>query len=158
VYKPFTQIHTPKTLQKHFTGVWPHTNVAEILCQCDKTQPHTSLKMQEAITKLRWTFLPQHHTAQILLPQISTSLEPWKTQSAGKVWEWWSYWRSGSECKILVQEGDRCSYFLLTQGCWSWQKLCQKMRSSYVTSTSKELYNKILAINHSVAEHFAQSS
>jgi hypothetical protein len=34
--------------------------------------------------KHRWTFPPHHHTGQILLPQISTSLEPSKTPAIRK--------------------------------------------------------------------------
>jgi hypothetical protein len=70
-----------KTLQKRFRRVRPHRNVAEILLQHDIARPHTS--PQKAITELG-LFFPTHHTAQILLPQISTSLKPSKMPSVGK--------------------------------------------------------------------------
>jgi hypothetical protein len=71
---------TLKNLQKHLRRVRPHKIVAEIL---QHTTTHTSLKTQEAIKKLR-LFFPTRSTAQILLPQISTSLEPSKMSSMGK--------------------------------------------------------------------------
>jgi hypothetical protein len=52
----------------------------------------------------------------------------------------------------LVQEGDRCSCFLLVQGYWSRWSLCIKTSfvihpSSYPISMLKELFNKLLTTN-----------
>jgi histone-lysine N-methyltransferase SETMAR len=38
--------------------LWSNKYVAEILLQHDNARPHTSLKIQETITKLEWNFLP----------------------------------------------------------------------------------------------------
>jgi len=65
---------TFKALQKHFRRVSPHKNVAEILQQ-DSAWSHT-FENTEAITELGRTVSPTHHSAQMLLPMISTSLEP----------------------------------------------------------------------------------
>jgi hypothetical protein len=59
----------------------------------------------------------------------------------------------------LLQDGDACSYFLLGQGCWSWWRLCTKMRSvenisSYHMSMFKEFYNKLLAIKKPCCKFF----
>jgi histone-lysine N-methyltransferase SETMAR len=51
-------IQTLKNLQKRLRRVRPHKNVAEILLQHDNARSHTSVKTQEAITKLGWTVLP----------------------------------------------------------------------------------------------------
>jgi hypothetical protein len=44
-------IETRKNLQKRLRRVRPHKNFAEILRQHDNARPHTSFKLQEAITK-----------------------------------------------------------------------------------------------------------
>jgi len=74
-------IPTLKILQKRFRMVGPHRNVVMFL-QLQRTQTHTSLKTREAIAKLGLSFT--HHTAQILLLQMSTSLQPSKMPSVGK--------------------------------------------------------------------------
>jgi len=69
------------------------------------------------------------------------------------IWKSWrGYWRSGSTKLKLVQEGNSCSCFSLTQDCWSSWWLCTKMKcviniSSYPMHMFKELHNKLLAMN-----------
>ncbi|GFG38062.1 hypothetical protein Cfor_10642 [Coptotermes formosanus] len=60
-------IQTPITLQKHFRRVQTSKNVAEILLECN-TQPHTSLKTQEAIIKFGWTVFPHPPYSPDLVP------------------------------------------------------------------------------------------
>jgi len=76
-------IQTLKTLHQLAKRVKPHKNVTEILQQ-DNALSHTTLKTQEAITKLGQLFVPTHHTAQTLYPWISTSLKPPKMPSVAK--------------------------------------------------------------------------
>jgi hypothetical protein len=54
----------------------------------------------------------------------------------GKAWEWWQgYWKN-EEMSVSTkfrltgrgQEEERCSCFLLVHCCWSWWRLCRKMR------------------------------
>jgi len=80
-----SDLHIPtlKTLQKRFRMVGPLRNVAVMFLQLQRTRPHTSLKTREAIAKLGLSFF-SHHTAQILLLQMSTSLQPSKMPSVGK--------------------------------------------------------------------------
>jgi len=59
---------TLKTLQKRFTEVRPHKNVADILLQNGHTQVPKNRKQSE---KSKGQFFPIHHTAQVLLVQIS---------------------------------------------------------------------------------------
>jgi hypothetical protein len=51
--------------------------------QLHSTRKHRSLKRREAIAKLGLFFFT-HHIAQILLLQMSTSLQPSKMASVGK--------------------------------------------------------------------------
>jgi len=75
-------IQTFEALQKHFRRVSPHKNVAELLQQ-DSAWSHT-FENTAAITELGWTASPTNYSAQMLLPTISTSLEPSKMPSMSK--------------------------------------------------------------------------
>jgi hypothetical protein len=77
-------IQTSKTLQKHFTRVQPHKNVARILLQHKSTTTNKFEKNRKQSQNSDGLFCTHHHTPQILLPQISTSLEPSKMPSVGK--------------------------------------------------------------------------
>lgn len=73
---------------------------------------------------------------------------PWEN-----LWKSWrGYWRSGCTKFKLVQEGNRCSCFSLTQGCWNSSRLRTSMKCvinaySYPMHVFKELHNKLLATN-----------
>jgi len=75
-------IQTFEALQKYFRRISPHKNFAEIFQQ-DSACSHTFENI-EAITELGRTVSPIHHSVQMLLPVISTSLEPSKMPSMGK--------------------------------------------------------------------------
>jgi hypothetical protein len=60
-----------RTFQESLTS---QKNDPEILPQHNQARPHKSFENQEAIKILGWTVLNVHHTVQILLLQISTSL------------------------------------------------------------------------------------
>jgi hypothetical protein len=94
-----------------------------------------------------------HHTAQILFPEIFTSMQPSKMPSVGKGLGMMTSWRNDEVAKIkikLMQEGDRRSCFSLAQGCWSWSTVRRKMRrvypSIYPINAFKELYNRLAAL------------
>jgi hypothetical protein len=57
-----------KTLQTRFRTVRPHKKFAKILLQHDNARSRTSLKTQEAITKLGWTVLPHSPYSLDLAP------------------------------------------------------------------------------------------
>jgi hypothetical protein len=84
------------------------------------TQPHTSLKTQEAITKLGWSVLPYPPYSPDLAPSDFHLFGAIKDAIAGK------RFRSDDEVIEevavsagfrLVQDGDTCSCFSLVQGC-----------------------------------------
>jgi len=75
-------------------------NAAKPLSQHYLARRQASLKTQKAISKLEWAVLLHPPLAQILFPQILTTLEPSKMPFVGKglgvmrfgsdeVWEWW---------------------------------------------------------------------
>jgi histone-lysine N-methyltransferase SETMAR len=89
-------IQTLKKLQKHLRRVQPHKNVFEILLQHNNAQPHTSLKTQEAITKLGWTVLPHAPYIPDLAPSDFHLFEALKDAIRGK--------RFGSDDKVTEEE------------------------------------------------------
>lgn len=102
-------IQTFQALQKHFRRVSSHKNVAEILQQ-DSAWSHT-FENTKAITELGWTVSPTHHSAQMLLPTISTSLEPSKMSSMGKSLEVMK--RLLKKWQYKIQTGTRRKQMLL---------------------------------------------
>jgi hypothetical protein len=118
---PLTRIRTFKLLEPRRSISGEFDLIKMFLKSSFNTTMHNhtqALKTHEAITKLG-LFSPTHHTAQILLPQISTSSELSKTPSMGK--------RSESDDEVtevaactkfnLVQERDSCSCFSRVQSC-----------------------------------------
>jgi hypothetical protein len=109
-------------LQKHFRWGQSHKNVAGLLLQHDNAGPYTSLRPQEAITKLHWTALA--HPPQI--PNFAPS-DFWNLRRHhlwGKVWEWWwGYWGSEEvhDTENNIHTGTRMgqvSCSLPALGCW----------------------------------------
>jgi len=92
----------------------PHNTVAEILLQ--HNTPSITHKFQNAGSNQKtWLFFPIHLTAQILLPQIATSLELSKMASTwkgfGNVDEVIEAVAASTGFK-MIQKGERCSFFL----------------------------------------------
>jgi hypothetical protein len=85
-------IHTLKTLQKCFRRSQPHKKFAEILLWHNNAWVWKQKKHSQNYDRL---FFPIHHTAQILLPHISTSLESSKDAICGK--------RFGSDNNIIEE-------------------------------------------------------
>src|SRR5215469_4201667 len=61
-------VTTLKNLKKRFQRVCPHKDVNKHLLQHDNARPHTSLHMQEEITKLQWTVFPHPPYCSDLAP------------------------------------------------------------------------------------------
>jgi hypothetical protein len=133
-------IETLETLQTHFRWIWPQKNGAGIFLQHDHAWPHIGLKTQEAMTKPR--FSPVWEPS--LLPSMGKGLVV-KTVLLNDCFVGCTY-------KIQIgTRGDRFSFLLLQQGCWSWWRLYIKMEcvihpSNHSMSVCKELYDKLLAI------------
>jgi hypothetical protein len=150
-------IQTLKTLQKHFGRVRPHKYVAEILLQHENAQRHTSLKTQEAITKLGQIVLPHPPYC----PDLAPSEMPPVDKGLGVIMWLLKKWLRVQNLNWYKNRiGAR---FSLAQGCWSWWRLCRKMKcvrhpSSYPISKIKALYNKLLAIKNCVAKIFRQAA
>ena len=92
-------IKTLKHLQKRFTEVRPHKNVADILLQNGHTQVAKNRKQSQ---KSKGQFFPIHHTAQILLVHISleASKMPCVGRGLGVMTRLMKKCSSGSEYKI----------------------------------------------------------
>lgn len=77
-------VQTLKTLQKHFRRAWPHKMQLKFSFNMT-THDHThAWKQRKQSHTSNGLFLPSDHRPQILLPEISTSLEPSKTPTCGK--------------------------------------------------------------------------
>jgi len=139
-------IQTFKTSQKHF-----RSSISPKWCwnplstrQPTTTHKFESRKQSQNSDEL---FFPTHHTAQILLPQNYTSLEPVKMSSVGRgvVVMTWLLKKLISGCEYGIQTGTRTGWrscFSLSQGCWSWWTLPRKTKcvlhpSSYSMSQFK---------------------
>jgi len=109
-----------------------------------------------SVCRTYWLFFPTHHTAQILLPYISTSLDASKIHSVGKylgaMTRQLKKWLCGCEYKIqTLNEGVDALVSWRRKAVEDYADYVEKNRfatdtSSYHTSTSKKLYNKLLAI------------
>jgi hypothetical protein len=101
-------IQITKTLEKQFSKVQLHKNVVEILNMT--MHGHTKVsKQRKQSQSLDGLFLPTHHTAQILLSQISTSLKPSTIPSVGKCLEVMTrlLTKQRSDCEYKIQNGKR---------------------------------------------------
>jgi hypothetical protein len=79
----YLYIQTLETLKKRSRRVRPYRMLLKILLHHDNARPHTS--DNTGSNRRTRTLFPTHQTAEILLPQISTSLEPSEMPSVGKV-------------------------------------------------------------------------
>ena len=99
----------------------PHKNVAEILLQHDNPRSHTSFQMRGTAKKLRCPSPPtlQPRSCALRLPPL------WSPQRSLPLERVWECWQGCSRNEVvaastgfkLVQKRDRCSFFLLMQGC-----------------------------------------
>ena len=157
VFQPLTQICTFKLLIR-CRSISREFDLTKILMNSSfsMTTYHHTHKFGNAGTNHKsWTVLPYPPNSpdlaswELCLFGALTRCLPWE-----KVWEWW-WWCSWRSVEVaintefrLVQEEDRCSCFLLVQGCWSWWRLCRKISrvldtSSYCMSMLKDICNKL---------------
>ena len=116
------------------------------------THVNTQVRKHMKQSQIWGTVFPYPPYSSDFTPSNLTSLEPSKLLSVEKVWEnWGGYWRSEEVAASInfkmIQEGVRYSCLSLAQGCWSWWRLCRKIRSaihlsSYPMNMFKELNNK----------------
>ena len=154
VFQPLTQICTFKLLIpcRSISGEFDLTKILMISSFSMTTYNHTHKFGNTGSNHKSWTVLPY--------PPISPDLASWELCLIGtltrchpweKFWEWWYVLEevaTNAEFR-WVQEEDRCTCFLLVQGCWSWWRLCRKIScelhtSSYCMSMLKDICNKLV--------------
>lgn len=143
------QLRSVRSHSWNLAKVRSHKEVAEILLLHDYERPHTTSKTWEAITKFGWTAFP-HLPYSLDLGRSDFHLfGALKDIIRGK--------RFGSndgvteevKKRLRIQNSNgyqkgQMFWFLAAQGCWSWWRLCWKIRcviqpSSYLMTMFKEL-------------------
>jgi hypothetical protein len=119
VVNPLTQICTLKLLKpcRSISGEFHLTKM--LLRTFNRTvQGHTHFKTQKQSLNLEGLFLPPTTVPRCCSLWFPPLWSPKIYHPRENIWKSWRvYWRSGSTKFKLVQEGNRCSCFSLTQGC-----------------------------------------